>query len=68
MSRVPSYPFRCIVHRKPMSGGAMPQPENHNYTNLAGAIAYRDIALRKGNTRKVEIVMVMDESTPTARE
>lgn len=68
MSRIPSYPYRCVVHRKPLSPGSYPVPENHNYVNLAGAIAYRDIALRKQSTRKVEILMVMDESTPSHRE
>lgn len=69
MSRIPSFPYRCVVYRKPLAGGsARPVPENHNYTNLAGAIAYREIALRKGSTHKVEIIMVMDESTPSQRE
>lgn len=64
MSRIPSYPFRCVVYRKPIVGGSYPPAENHNYANLAGAIAYREIALRKGTTRKVEIVVIMDESSP----
>lgn len=67
MSRVPSLPFRCTVFKKPMATSSQlhPVPENHNYANLAGAIAYRDIALRRPNTRKVEITMVLDESTPS---
>lgn len=63
MSRIPNFPFRCIVTKKAV-GTAQPQQENHNYTNFAGAVAYREIALRKQNTKKVEIVMVMDETTP----
>jgi hypothetical protein len=63
MARIPSLPFRVVVHKKPV-GAAPPVPENHNYPDLPGAWAYRDIALRRPNTRKVEIVMVLDESTP----
>jgi hypothetical protein len=67
MARVPSYPFRCIVTKKPV-GAAMPHTENHNYESLPGAWAYRDIALRRPNTKRVEIVMVLDESTPSHKE
>lgn len=64
MSRIPpGFPFRTVVTKKP-NGDRQPQIEQHNYTNLAGAMAYRDIALRRPNTRKVEIIMVLDESTP----
>jgi hypothetical protein len=66
MSRVPSLPFRTVVFKSPMRGSQNhPPPENHNYANLAGAIAYRDIALRRPNTRRVEVVMILDESTPS---
>lgn len=63
MSRIPFYPFRTVVIKRPVGEG-QPQVENHNYQNLAGAIAYRDIALRRPNTKRVEVVMVLDESTP----
>lgn len=65
MSRVPSYPYRVLVTRD-LAGGKQ-QTEQHNYSNLAGAIAYRDIQLGKKSTRKVEVVMVIDESTPSHR-
>lgn len=63
MSRIPSFPFRCVITRKPV-GDNQPAIETHNYSNLAGAIAYRDIALRKQSTKRVEVVAVLDESTP----
>ena len=50
-------------HQKPVNG--MPQVEQHNYTNLAGTSACRDVALRRPNTNKV--VMVPNESTPAIR-
>lgn len=68
MARVPSHPFRVIVHKSNGNGSLIPNAEQHNYTSLPGAIAYRDIALCRPNTRKVEVVMVLDESTPTHRE
>jgi hypothetical protein len=44
--------------------GQQQQVESHNYASLPGAWAYREIALRRSNTKKVEIVFVLDESTP----
>lgn len=66
MSRIPTYPFRVVVTK--VVGANQQLIENHNYTNLAGAIAYRDIALRKRMTKRVEVMMVLDESTPGHRE
>ena len=66
MSRIPSFPFRVMVTKKPMHGSTvLPPIENHNYESLAGAISYRDTALCRPNTRKVEVVMVLDETTPS---
>lgn len=67
MSRVPAYPFRCIVTRKlrDLSGIACQTIEQHNYATLAGAWDYRNIMLARSDTYKVEIIMVIDESTPT---
>jgi len=66
MSRIPNFPFRVVITKKPMTGSTqLPPVENHNYESLAGAIAYRDTALRRPNTRKIEVVMVLDETTPT---
>jgi hypothetical protein len=67
MARVPAYPYRVVVYRKPI-GANPPQIENHNYTDLPGAIAYRSIALGKHTTKRVEVVMVLDESTPDHRD
>jgi hypothetical protein len=65
MSRLPNYPFRVCVHKKPMNGSTqLPPVENHNYAVMAGAISYRDIALRRPNTRLVEVLVVLDETTP----
>jgi hypothetical protein len=62
MARIPAYPYRVIVTRT--NGGGLQHIEQHNYANLPGAWAYRDTALRKQNTRKVEIVLVIDEASP----
>jgi hypothetical protein len=43
--------------------GDTQQTEQHNYTNLPGAMTYRDTALRQPNTKKVEVVLVLDETT-----
>ena len=66
MARIPAYPYRVIVTRT--NGGAQQHIETHNYANLPGAWAFRDIALRKQNTKRVETVMVIDESTPSQRD
>jgi hypothetical protein len=66
MSRVPTYPFRVVVTK--MVGTNQQLIENHNYTSLAGAIAYREIALRKRMTKRVEVLMVLDESTPSHKD
>jgi hypothetical protein len=43
--------------------GNTEQTEQHNYANLPGAMAYRDTALKRPNTKKVEVVLVLDEAT-----
>jgi hypothetical protein len=65
VARVPALPYRVIVHNKPLAGQVHGQVETHNYANLPGAWAYRDIALRRPRTRKVEVVFVLDEATPS---
>jgi hypothetical protein len=66
MSRIPNFPFRVLVTKRPMAGSTqLPPVENHNYENMAGAIAYRDVALRRPNTKLVQIVMVLDETSPS---
>lgn len=63
MSRIPpKAAFRVIVY---VRAGERQHLESHNYDNLAGAIAYRNIALTKRWTRKVEVTMVIDESSPS---
>lgn len=66
MARIPTYAYRVIVQRKPV-GANPPQIETHNYTDLPGAMAYRAIALSKHTTRRVEVCLVLDESTPDHR-
>lgn len=61
MSRIPLYAYRVVVHVE-IAGGKRRQ-EQHNYNTFAGAVAYREIALRKRFTRKVEVLMVIDETT-----
>lgn len=64
MSRIPSFPFRVVVY---IRAGEKQWIETHNYGNLAGAMTFRDIALRKQFTKKVEVTVVVDESTPSHR-
>lgn len=66
MARIPTYAYRVVVTRR--AAGDTQQIETHNYTSLPGAWAYRDTALRRMGTRKVEVMMVLDESTPTHRD
>ena len=61
MARVPKYAFRVLVY---LRIGEHVRMESHNYENLIGAMVYRDIAIRKPHTRKVEILAVLDESSP----
>lgn len=68
MARIPPHPYRVVVHKKSVNGGTQPPLEQHNYETLPGAIAYRGIALRRPNTRKVEIMLVIDESTPDQQD
>jgi hypothetical protein len=63
MARIPRYPYRVVVTVKNGQNGY--RPENHNYENLVAAMSYRDIALQKPLTRRVEVMMVLDESTPS---
>lgn len=67
MARIPALAYRVLVSKHPV-GAALPAIEQHSYDSLPGAWAYRDIALRRRNTRKVEVVLVLDESTPTHRD
>lgn len=65
MSRIPATAYRVIVY---IRAGERQWMESHNYTNLAGAIAYRNIALSKKFTRKVETLVVLDESSPSHKD
>lgn len=61
MSRIPQYAYRVVTHVELVRGRRT--IEQHNYNNLAGAIAYRDIVLRRPTTKKVEVLVVLDETT-----
>jgi hypothetical protein len=61
MARVPAYAFRCTVTKTGPRNTQ--QTEQHNYTNLPSAMSYRDTALKRPNTKKVEVVLVLDEAT-----
>jgi len=65
MARVPKYPYRVLVSKRL---GANLTLESHNYETLPGAWAYRNIALNQQRTSRVEIVAVLDESTPAHRD
>jgi hypothetical protein len=61
MARVPPLPYRVTVTIKV---GESVRFENHNSPDLPGAWTMRDNALRKPHTKKVEVTMILDESTP----
>jgi hypothetical protein len=63
MARVPDLPYRVVVHVE-VARGKPWRTENHNYSTLPGAMEFRDMAFRKPLTRKVEVLMVLDVSTP----
>jgi hypothetical protein len=62
VSQVRKHPYRVNVL---IGSGNTFRNEYHDCANLAGAIAFRDIALSQPLTQKVEVVMMIDESTPT---
>jgi hypothetical protein len=61
MSRLPKYPFKVVTV---VRNGDGLHTITHNYENLAGAMAYREIALAKPMTQKVEVCLIIDESVP----
>jgi hypothetical protein len=65
MARVPKYAYRVVVSKRL---GQNISRESHNYETLPGAWAYRDIALGQQLTTKVEVLAVLDESTPSHRD
>lgn len=65
MARVPKYAYRVNVWRKL---GTSVTLESHNYETLPGAWAYREIALGAQRTTRVEVMAVLDESTPYHRD
>src|SRR5262252_7679297 len=64
MARVPKYCYRVLTTKRL---GTQQTLESHNFETLPGAIAFREIALGKERTVRVEVVMVLDESTPSHR-
>lgn len=65
MARVPKYAYRVIVSKRL---GEKITLESHNYETLPGAWAYREIALGNQRTCRVEVMAVLDESTPSHRD
>lgn len=65
MARIPKYAYRVVVIRRL---GETFTSESHNYETLPGAIAFRAIALGQRRTTRVEVLAVLDESTPTHRD
>lgn len=64
MARVPKYAYRVVVSKRL---GTQLTLESHNYETLPGAWAYREIALGQHRTARVEVMAVLDESTPNHR-
>jgi hypothetical protein len=65
MAMIPKYAYRVIVSKKL---GESLTLESHNYETLPGAWAFREIALGQQRTCKVEVVAVLDVSTPSHRD
>lgn len=61
MARIPNFPFRVIVTQRL---GATQQQTSYNEENIVGAMARRDMELRRDRTKRVQIVLIIDESTP----
>ena len=62
MALVPKCPFRVNLYSRL---GDHLRIEHHNYETLRGAMSYRDALLTRPRTTRVEVLMVLDESTPT---
>jgi hypothetical protein len=62
MALVPKCPFRVNLYSRL---GDHLRIEHHNYETLRGAMSYRDVLLTRPRTTRVEVLMVLDESTPT---
>jgi hypothetical protein len=67
MTRIPSVPYRVKVTKRRVNGHAQPD-EQHSFATLAGAIDYRDRALKRPNTYRVETSLVIDETTPQVEQ
>jgi len=65
MALVPKCPFRVNLYSRL---GDHLRIEHHNYETLRGAMSYRDALLTRPRTTRVEVLMVLDESTPTHKE
>ena len=65
MALVPKCPFRVNLYSRL---GDHLRMEHHNYETLRGAMSYRDALLTRPRTTRVEVLMVLDESTPTHKE
>ena len=59
---VPKYPFQVRASYRVNSTNKL-RDETHNYEILTAAHNYRDIAIRKPSCVRVQIVMVLDETT-----
>ena len=65
MALVPKCPFSVNLYSRL---GDHLRIEHHNYETLRGAMSYRDALLTRPRTTRVEVLMVLDESTPTHKE
>lgn len=62
------FPIRVVSRAKGGGGPAeVLHSETHNFESLAGAIASRDMFLNRPRTKKVSVLCVLDESTPSHR-
>jgi len=65
MALVPKCPFRVNLYSRL---GDHLRMEQHKHETLRGAMSYRDALLTRPRTTRVEVLMVLDESTPTHKE
>jgi hypothetical protein len=62
---VPKYCYKVIVTSRL---GERLQQQSHNYETLPGAMACREVALRKAAVTRVEVAMILDETVQERRE
>jgi hypothetical protein len=67
MSRIPALPYVVKIIKRRVNGHAQ-RDEQHTFATLAGAIDYRNRALLRPSTYRIETLLVIDETTPNVEQ